>query len=404
MEEKNCINAGRPVYFSYARNSSRNPEWEHISDCMDKLLEVFEEKNIEYRLDKRDIGTGDKISKFEEEIGWKSEVVVIIFSDKYFRSMHCMYEFVQIKRALEKYPEKRIMCIKSGDFNLSDVNYIRELERYWGNQEQDYKEIEYHRLRAHSGTEKAAWQNGFYLNDIRNLYSFFSSTNYSVAQLIDYNVFTDDIIKYYKKHRKPKFTPKEKIEENPKGKTKVEPKPDRKTPPSQPAQTVRINTPQMPPIYCQIQMPSGYYQTQQMPYAFADDYKPQRSVFSLTRQFIGILLLIACLVAAVCLDFLLFDDMVKSNGRQLDVIMLGVSALTTIFIVRRIIKLRKVLIREKKLRLVWLIAWLVTFGLFTYYITLTSAYNTLIIPSAIIIIYLVIKMIIVMLKRGNYDY
>ncbi|MBQ5540738.1 MAG: toll/interleukin-1 receptor domain-containing protein, partial [Bacteroidales bacterium] len=146
MEEKNCINAGRPVYFSYARNSQRKPEWEHISDCMDKLLEVFEEKNIEYRLDKRDIGTGDKISTFENEIGWKSEVVVIVFSDKYFRSMHCMYEFVQIKRALEQYPEKRLMCIKSGDFNLADINYIMELEQYWNNQKIEYEKIEYHRL------------------------------------------------------------------------------------------------------------------------------------------------------------------------------------------------------------------------------------------------------------------
>ena len=37
-----CINKGRPVYFSYARNSIKKPEWEHISDCVDKVLELFE--------------------------------------------------------------------------------------------------------------------------------------------------------------------------------------------------------------------------------------------------------------------------------------------------------------------------------------------------------------------------
>ncbi|MBR4679381.1 MAG: toll/interleukin-1 receptor domain-containing protein [Bacteroidales bacterium] len=224
MEDKNCINAGRPVYFSYARNSQKKPEWEHISDCMDKLLEAFHEKNIEYRLDKRDIGTGDKISKFEEEIGWKSEVVVIVFSDKYFRSMHCMYEFVQIKRALEQYPEKRLMCIKSGDFNLSDVNYIMELERYWGNEEQDYKDIEYHRLREHSETERAALQNGFYMEDIRKLYSFFSSINYSNAQSIDYDNFTNDIIRYYKNTPEPpKLIPKPKVTPQPMQRVTSEP-------------------------------------------------------------------------------------------------------------------------------------------------------------------------------------
>ena len=203
-----CINEGRPVYFSYARNSSRKPEWEHISDCMEPLLEAFRANNIEYRLDKRDIGMGDRISNFENEIGWKSEVVVLVFSDKYFRSMHCMYEFKQIKNALQKYPEKRIMCIKSGDFDLSDTNYILELEHFWGEQKQEYERIEYHRLRKHSGTEQAAWQNGFYIDDIRELYSFFSAINYSNAQSIDYGSFLMEIVRYYtstlKQEQKPK--------------------------------------------------------------------------------------------------------------------------------------------------------------------------------------------------------
>ena len=202
------INKGRPVYFSYARNSSRKPEWEHISDCVETLLSKFTDNGLEYRVDIKDIDMGDKISSFEQEIGWKSEVVVIIFSDKYFRSMHCMYEFVQIKKALEHYPEKRLMCIKSGDFNLADVNYVRDLERYWNTQKLDYDDIEYHRLREHSGTEKSAWQNGFYIDDIRKLYSFFSAINYSNASNIDYEDFVGDIVKYYKTTPKPDLTPK----------------------------------------------------------------------------------------------------------------------------------------------------------------------------------------------------
>ena len=202
------INQGRPVYFSYARNSSKKPEWEHISDCVDKLLETLPAKNLEYRVDIRDIGAGGKISSFEQEIGWRSEVVVVVFSDKYFRSMHCMYEFVQIKAALKQYPEKKLFCIKSGDINLSNVNYIMELEDYWLNLKNEYEKIEYHRLREHSGTEKAAWQNGFYLDDIRQLYSFFSAINYSNAASINYDSFVDEIVRYFKTTPKPDFTPK----------------------------------------------------------------------------------------------------------------------------------------------------------------------------------------------------
>lgn len=207
------INQGRPVYFSYARNSSRKPEWEHISDCVETLLETMTANNLEYRVDVKDIGMGDKISKFEEEIGWNSEVVVIIFSDKYFRSMHCMYEFVQIKNALKQYPQKRLMCIKSGDFNLSDVNYIMELEDYWNDQKKGYEKIEYHRLRNHSGTEIAAYENGFYLEDIRNLYSFFSAINYSNAANINYDGFVGDIVRYYNTTPRPALTPKPKAQQ-----------------------------------------------------------------------------------------------------------------------------------------------------------------------------------------------
>lgn len=206
-----CINEGRPVYFSYARNSSRKPEWEHISDCMEPLLEAFRANNIEYRLDKRDIDIGDNISDFENEIGWKSEVVVIVFSDRYFRSKHCMYEFKQIKNALQKFPEKRLMCIKSGDFDLSDMSYVLELERYWGEQKQEYESIEYHRIRKHTRAEQAAWQNGFYLEDIRELYSFFSAINYSNAQSIDYGSFLMEIVKYYANTQEQEQEPEQNV-------------------------------------------------------------------------------------------------------------------------------------------------------------------------------------------------
>lgn len=192
-----CINVGRPVYFSYARNSNKKPGWEHISDCVDAILKEFEAQNIEYRLDKRDIGAGDRISDFEKEIGWNSEVVVLVFSDKYFRSMHCMYEFVQIKKALKKYPNKRLLCVKSGDFNLSDSNYIYELEHYWGDMKQEYEEVERHHSREHSGIENAAFENGFYFDDILGLYPFFSALNYSYASNEDWSGFVADIKKYY---------------------------------------------------------------------------------------------------------------------------------------------------------------------------------------------------------------
>lgn len=196
-QQHKSINQGRPVYFSYARNSSRKPEWTHISDCVEKILDQFRQNNIEYRLDVRDIGAGDKISDFEREIGWNSEVVVLVFSDKYFRSMHCMYEFVQIKNALRKHPEKRLICIKSGNVDITDKNYIMEVEHYWGDIKQEYETIEFHHLRNHSGTEDAAYANGFYLDDIRTLNSFLGDKHWYDANTDDWSGMLKEITDYY---------------------------------------------------------------------------------------------------------------------------------------------------------------------------------------------------------------
>lgn len=195
--QNKSVNKGRPVYFSYARNSSRKPEWTHISDCVEKILDQFKQQNIEYRLDVRDIGAGDKISDFEREIGWSSEVVVLIFSDKYFRSLHCMYEFVQIKNALKKHPEKRLLCIKSGNVDITDDKYIMEVEHYWGDIKQEYETIEFHKLRNHSGTEDAAYANDFYLEDIRTLNSFLGNKHWYDANTNDWSEMLKEIIGYY---------------------------------------------------------------------------------------------------------------------------------------------------------------------------------------------------------------
>ena len=196
-QQNKSINKGRPIYFSYARNSIRQAGWEHISDCVTKILEIFGDQNIEYRVDVRDIGSGDKISDFEREIGWNSEVVILVISDKYFRSLHCMYEFVQIKQALKKHPEKRLICIRSGNVDISDQKYIMEVEHYWGDQRQQYETIEFHHLRSHSATEQAAHKNGFYLNDIRNLESFFSKYTWYDADTDDWSPMLSEITNYY---------------------------------------------------------------------------------------------------------------------------------------------------------------------------------------------------------------
>ncbi|MBP5367095.1 MAG: TIR domain-containing protein [Bacteroidales bacterium] len=291
------INQGRPVYFSYARNSNKKPEWSNISDCVEPLLQALDKEGIEYRVDVKDIGAGDKISAFEEEIGWKSEVVVIVFSDKYFRSMHCMYEFVQIKNAIQQYPDKRLICIKAGDFNLSDPNYIMELEDFWHDQKQEYEKIEFHRLRSHSGTEQAAWQNGFYLEDVRNLYSFFSAINYSNYKNVDYDGLVSDIIKYYKNTPKPVLTPKPPTIQ----------KPAPKPPTQKPSAAASVNA---PTVSTTVKSNANVHYTSQPQHSYSAASAPAPSQGSNIVKIVIVLsiLVFCCFAGLLCAGALMDDD------------------------------------------------------------------------------------------------
>lgn len=195
-EPPKCVNKGKPVWFSYAPNSNEKPEWNHIADCVDQLTTIFKEQNIEYVVNDT-AETSASISEYEKNIGWKSDVIVLVFSDRYFRSLHCMYEFVQIKKAIKQFPQKRLFCIKSGDFNLSDINYILDLEHFWGDQKQEYDEVSYHKTRPITNAEEEAHSNGFYMADVRSLYSFFSTLNYANANSQDWNEFAKEIADSY---------------------------------------------------------------------------------------------------------------------------------------------------------------------------------------------------------------
>ena len=145
--QNEAVNKDRPVYISYAGNSDEKPEWEHIADGVEMLKKALEAANIEYC--ERGDDDDAQVTEFEEQIG-ESDVVVLVFSDRYFQTPHCMHEFVEIKKSLKKDPDKKLLCIKSGTFNLADVNYILKVERFWGDKRQEYGEIDFHQMRQHS--------------------------------------------------------------------------------------------------------------------------------------------------------------------------------------------------------------------------------------------------------------
>ena len=180
------INENNPIYLTYARNDKSNPEWAHISDIKDIIVNKFKENNIDVYDDDSDLKVGDNITNFENEIG-DSEFTILIFSNKYFQSPHCMYELVQVMEAYNSGKKRKLVCIESGNCNLKDDS----LRQYWANYGGErYKE----ELMGNKLTEiqQAAKKNGFYMDYIKNLYPFFTKCKYINVKDLNLDTLIND--------------------------------------------------------------------------------------------------------------------------------------------------------------------------------------------------------------------
>ncbi|MBP5368752.1 MAG: hypothetical protein J6Z01_09910 [Bacteroidales bacterium] len=190
------INEGNPIYITYARNDAKHPGWKHISDVVDLIIEKFTEEKIHYKIDTEDIEAGDSITAFEKEIGAKP-YTILVYSDKYFHSWHCMFELSEIKKNIDK--KKGFIYINADKTELND-RYIPKLEKYWDKCESDLKRIKRHRSRDLTGIEIAADEHNFYVDDVLGLKTFFSEKKRLNAEnLINNSAELDSLIKTIKK-------------------------------------------------------------------------------------------------------------------------------------------------------------------------------------------------------------
>lgn len=84
---RRCINEGHPVYISYSREDS--------TPLAEMICETLESNDIECLFDMRDVPAQSSIHAFEQAIG-KGDLVIVVLSDNYFESPHCMFEMAGI--------------------------------------------------------------------------------------------------------------------------------------------------------------------------------------------------------------------------------------------------------------------------------------------------------------------
>jgi tetratricopeptide (TPR) repeat protein len=109
------------VYVSYAWGG----ESERI---VDELVLAFANRGIQIVRDKKDLSYKGSIDAFEREIG-QGKCVVLVISNKYLRSRHCMYELIKIGENPEF--RKRVFPIILEDAHIFEgierINYVK----YW---------------------------------------------------------------------------------------------------------------------------------------------------------------------------------------------------------------------------------------------------------------------------------
>ena len=121
MQEKN----GKPaIFISYAWGSDS----EAIAESVE---EEFQKRGLQVIRDKNDLGYKGRIRDFMEQIG-RAKYVILIISNKYLRSINCMFELVQIFKNQHFY--ERIFPVVLDEVKIAKPSDRLDLMKYWENE------------------------------------------------------------------------------------------------------------------------------------------------------------------------------------------------------------------------------------------------------------------------------
>ncbi len=109
------------VYISYKHNEATNSHVETI-------INGLKTNHVDYSIDKEHVGYRDSIRKYEEEIGRGARIIVII-TDDYLESPHCMYELTQIWKN-KNVKERVFPIIDIGKYSRDSVGLLKS-KAYW---------------------------------------------------------------------------------------------------------------------------------------------------------------------------------------------------------------------------------------------------------------------------------
>jgi len=103
--------------------------WTDESERMvDELEQAFAEYGMRIVRDKKEIGYKGSLEAFEQRIG-RGQCVILVISDKYLRSEHCMYELVEVDK--NRHLSDRIFPIVLTEAKIYDAIDRLDYIKYW---------------------------------------------------------------------------------------------------------------------------------------------------------------------------------------------------------------------------------------------------------------------------------
>ncbi len=130
------------IYFSYAWGDGEE-NGESREEIVNQLYESLKKEGFHLKRDKMDLGYRGLISEFMREIG-KSDLIVVVISDKYLRSPYCMHELNEIYRnSREEQAEfaKRIFPIRAESLKMSDPLVLKTYLKHWAEEENKWSDL-----------------------------------------------------------------------------------------------------------------------------------------------------------------------------------------------------------------------------------------------------------------------
>ena len=210
----NYKNPTNPVYISYAWANETTPT---LENDVDKLCALMEKNGIFYKRDKDGLCPYRwSIHRAEEEIGEGCAVIVVI-SEKYIKSLHCMHEWHLIKENGKIW--ERVFPVVLPGADLTNKTKYKEYYKFYNDRKKELVEQQCEGIIPMSHSELEAARYGYYISDLADMYQYLTDYNNAKYVIAD-NDYEALILQLSKHVEKQSHTSSPVVE------TKTEPKAD----------------------------------------------------------------------------------------------------------------------------------------------------------------------------------